>query len=726
MTQWSFGASAPVILLAVAVWLASAWLARVNWRRRGRTRRVALLEGLRVVIVALLAFTLLRPELVKTIERTEDPEIVILTDASGSMATKDLMFSNSVASRAEWLGAQREREFWKPLEATAKVSVEEFAAPADGAAADGTDIDRALENVLQRDRHLKAVLLLTDGDWNSGKSPVSAATRYRERNAPVFSIAVGRETPLPDLSLERVKAPVYGLVGEQISIPFRINSHLPERVETTVTIQHEGQQESKREIVIPPMSELQEAIVWSPRAVGEYTLTVDLPVQEGESLTNNNSQTFRIAIRSETLKVLVVESSPRWEFRFLRNALERDPGVEMHAVLFHPSLPPGGGRGYLPSFPGSKELLSGYDVIFLGDVGVGAGELKESDAELIKGLVEQQASGLVFLPGIRGRQNTLTNTPLADLMPVTMDAQRPEGVGLRNEASLTLSSRGSDHLLTRFDADAARNAAIWKRLPGFYWSASVEKSRPGSTVLAVHSAMRNRWGRLPLLVSKPYGNGKTLFMGTDSAWRWRRGVEDKYHYQFWSQVVRWMAHQRHLSERQGIRMSYSPESPQVGETVFLQATVMSQGGLPIDRGPVIGKIASASGRSERVEFTSLDGGWGVFQSSFVPEKGEVYTVAVEAPKHDRELETKIDVAAPTIERTGRPVNSKILDEIAAITLGESGTIEDLNGILERIALLPEPRPLEKRIRLWASPWWGGLILLLLGVYWAGRKMAGMI
>jgi len=722
MTHWSFAASIPVILLGALVWLTGAWLARENWIRRGRSKAVTLLEGLRMIIVTALVFTLLRPELVQVIERTEDPEIAVLIDASGSMATRDLILSNNVVSRADYLTTMRDREFWRPLEKTAKVNVEEFSS----ANAGDTDIDKALSTVLQRDRNLKAALLLTDGDWNAGKSPVSAATRFREQGAPIFTVSVGRESPLPDLSLERVKAPVYGLVGEQISIPFRIQSHLPESVDTTVTLRHEDKQEAKRALTIPPMIELQEAIVWSPHAVGDYELTVDLPVQSGESLTNNNSQTFRISIRSETLKVLVVESLPRWEFRFLRNALERDPGVEMHAVLFHPSLPPGGGRGYLPSFPGSKELLSGYDVIFLGDVGMGGGELKESDAELIKGLVEQQASGLVFLPGSRGRQHTLTNSPLADLIPVALDSQRPEGVGLRNEATLALSTRGRDHLLTRFDSDAVRNEAIWKRLPGFYWSAAVEKSRPGSTVLAVHSGMRNRWGRLPLLVSKPFGNGKTLFMGTDSAWRWRRGVEDKYHYQFWSQVVRWMAHQRHLSERPGIRLTYSPETPQVGETVFLQATVLSQGGLPIERGPVLGKITSASGATERVEFASLDGGWGVFQSSFVPEKGEAYTIDIEAPKHDRSLETRIDVAAPRLERTGQPVNSGVLREISSITLGQSGTMETMETILNQIALLPEPRPLEKRIRIWSAPWWGSLLLLLLGIYWAGRKMAGMI
>ena len=73
--------------------------------------------------------------------------------------------------------------------------------------------------------------------------------------------------------------------------------------------------------------------------------------------------------------------------------------------------------------------------------------------------------------------------------------------------------------------------------------------------------MRNDWGRMPLLVTRSAGNGKVLFLGTDSAWRWRRGVEDKFHYRFWGQVVRWMAHQRHLSEKDGIRLSYSPETP---------------------------------------------------------------------------------------------------------------------------------------------------------------------
>ena len=724
MSYWSFGTSWGIILLGLAVVITAAGVAWVHWRRRPKAV-VAFMEGLRLLVIAMLAFTLLKPEFVRVIEFQDEPEVVVLVDESGSMTTRDLALPDEVITRASWLSNTLATNFWKPLEATGQVTVESFANTSTNAAA-GTDLGQALSEVLQRQRNLKSVLLLTDGDWNVGSSPLGAATRYRDRGVPVYSVSVGREEPLPDLELQLGSVPSYGLVGEQVSIPFRVNSHLPDTVEAEITLTEDDNVQSRKQLIIPAQTEITDAIVWSPRTVGEFTVTLKLPVQPGEALNDNNEQTARIAVRSETLKVLVVESLPRWEYRFLRNALARDPGVEMHCVLFHPGMGPGGGQHYLPAFPGTKEMLANYDVVFLGDVGIGEGELKESDVELLKGLVEQQASGLVFLPGSRGRHLTLMNSPLADLMPVVLDKERTEGVGLRNESALLLTSQGEGHLLTRFHTEEKRNAAIWKGLPGFYWSASVEKSRPGSEVLAVHSSLRNNWGRIPLLVTRTAGNGKVLFMGTDSAWRWRRGVEDKYHYRFWSQVVRWMAHQRHLSEREGIRLTFSPESPSAGETVYLQATVLTPGGFPIEEGPVFGKVTSSSGAEERLEFDMVDGGWGVFTSRLAPEEGGEYTIALDAPKANRKLETKLNVIQPTREKIGRPANTGVLGEIAKLTLARTGPIEDLSAIVSEISALPEPRPLEQRVRLWANAWWGGAIVFLLAIYWIARKWAGMI
>ena len=740
------------------MWLGAAWLCWANWQRSGRRRTVGLLEALRFLLITLIAATLLRPEFVQQIKRTENPEIAVLMDTSGSMATRDIAAADvgrrtstaqtnkqNLLTRADWLQQKRNSQFWKSLEKSGKVVLTEFSASANhdlgrdvpparpGAPAarpyqadEGTDLNRVLETATQQQKNLKAILLLTDGDWNQGKSPLVAATRLREQNIPVFAVTVGRETPIPDLVLENISAPSYGLFGEQIAIPFKIRSHLPHEVRTEISLGEANWDEVKKEIIIPPMGEVQEAILWSPHAIGDATLKLKLPVQPDEGIAENNEQSFHINIREDKLKVLVVDSLPRWEYRYLRNALARDPGVEMHCILFHPEIGMGGGKDYLPAFPSTKEQIASYDVILLGDIGIGGGELTEKEAELIKGLVEQQSSGLIFLPGRRGRQSTFLKSALADLYPVVLDEKKPQGVGLQNESQLLLSSLGKHHLLTRFDSDENRNDELWKLLPGFYWSAGVEKSRPGSEVLAVHSALRNSFGRMPLLATRAAGTGKVLFMGSDSAWRWRRGVEDKFHYRFWSQVVRWMAHQRHLSEKDGIRLSYTPETPHVGDTVFLQGTVLDTSGYPAENETVTGKITSPQNRTERLEFSALEGGWGVFKSSFIPQSGGKYKIQIAAEKNRRNLETEIVVNQPLREKIGQPVNSQVLREIASLTGGESVSYEKLEEILEKISLLPEPKPIEKRIRLWSSPWWGGLILFLLVIYWTGRKLAGMI
>ena len=535
----------------------SAWLGWSSWQRNGRRGKVGLLELLRFAAVTLLAFTFLQPEYVRLIERTEQPQVAILNDLSGSMLTRDVVSTNEIITRSEWLEEQTKREYWKPLETGSEVMIESFAAPPDLSATNavaqpreiGTDLTAALSALIEQQKNLKAVLMLTDGDWNLGPSPIGVATRFRDQEIPIYSIVTGQDQPIADLSLEEVTAPAYGLFGEQIAIPFTIQSHLPRDVSTEISLMSNREVLASKKITLPANSRLRDSIMWYPREVGEFNLRLDFPVEVDEALRDNNSADFHIAVRVVKLSVLVVDSQPRWEYRFLRNALARDPGVDLNCVLLHPKIAPGGGRDYLSSFPGSREMLSRYDVIFLGDVGIGEHQLSESDAELIKGLVEQQGSGLVFMPGRRGNHLSLMNSELNELMPVVLDDERPKGVGMNNESVLTLSNLGRGHLLTRFDADEMVNDQIWKMLPGFYWSTAVTKSRPGTEVLAVHSELRNQFGRIPLLAIRNAGRGKVLFMGTDSAWRWRRGVEDKFHYRFWSQVARWMAHKRHLAER---------------------------------------------------------------------------------------------------------------------------------------------------------------------------------
>ncbi len=722
---WSFNVSWRVLLPGTVLLLAVVWQFLRGVRLHGGRGWYVLLEVLRVVVALLLAVTLLRPERVRVARRVDQPVLAVLYDDSGSMETRDVAYEGGTVTRGEWLQAQFAAEFWHPLEDRFRVEFVPFAST-EGALEAGTDINQGLERVLRRYSDLRAVLLLSDGDWNQGPAPVTAATELALHDVPVFTVAVGSAAYLPDLELQPVTAPAYGLIDEHIVLPFTIQSRLPRDVKTRIVLRGPYGYETRRDLHIPAMARFQDSILFVPPEAGSYDLKLRLPVEQDERFDDNNEQTFTIDIRRELLKVLVIDTLPRWEYRFLRNALERDPGVSVTCLLLHPGVAPGEGRNYIPAFPATREALSVYDVVFLGDVGLGAGGLSRENASMLRGLVEQQGSGLVFLPGFQGLQLQLLDSDLAELIPVLLDASQPQGYGSTRESTLRLTTRGANHLLTMLAPDQHLNQAVWRGLPGFYWHAPVERARPGAEVLAVHSAARNRFGRLPMLVSAEQGSGKVLFLGTDSAWRWRRGVEDVYHYRFWGQVVRWMSHQRHLAHADGIRFFHSPSAPVRGERVYLHATVFDAGGMPVTGGPVEVTATSPSGSLEKWFMQAAPGGWGVFTAEFVPREGGVYDVEVAARAAGRRVQASVQVSSPELERVGRPARHEVLRELSSVTGGRFGTVEQLGSLVEAIRVLPDFKPLESRFRLWCHPAWAALLIGLLVCYWAGRKLVGLI
>ena len=729
--SWMLTNASPLTwTLCALIAILSIWIfIRQLGLHRGDTRAV-LLEILRLIIAGLIIVTLLAPEKVRRSRTQQDPMVAVLIDESGSTDTRDVPDGDKVITRKEWLNSLRKAAPWEKLkEAGYKLAVESFGAPATDDDDPGTDINAALEGLLERHRNLRAVVLISDGDWNKGKAPTTAASVMQGREIPLYGLVTGSDRFLPDLDLEDVKAPTFGLVDESISLPFTIQSRMPSDVKTRVELLDENGVIESKDITIPSMSQFQDSIVLEPHDKGTYNFRLRVPIAQKpheESFKDNNEIGFSIDVRQEILKVLVIDSFPRWEYRYLRNALSRDPGVEVSCLLFHPGkMKMGGGADYITEFPKDRDELSKFDVVFLGDVG--ADQLDEEELEMLKGLVEQQGSGLVFLPGLLGEQGNLNGSTISEINPVIMKDEDSEGYGSKGESRLQLTSRGRGHLLTLLAADADQNYALWKKLPGFYWYANVKKAKPGSTVLAVHENAREEYGRVPLLVTRTAGNGKTLFMGTDAAWRWRRGVEDKYHYRFWGQVVRWMAHQRHLATEEGIRFFFSPETPRRGEPVFLHATVFNRNGFPLEEGSVQVTIEDGKGGSEVLELEQEEGGWGVFTGNFVPRSGGAYKATVVCDEADRRLEdVAINVEATVRERIGRPAKINVMRELSNITRGKWYGMDGMDELINKVSLLPESRIQEERFQLWSSLPWAGLIVLLLTLYWVGRKLLGLI
>ncbi len=730
-----------VLVFVVIVLIATAGLCITAVRRSARPRRTGTLETIRFVCVLFVSIMLLGPEWRTVQESDLQPEIVIVTDESLSMSTTDARVPETMESEEKVITREKlvdnllASEFWKPFEAEGKnrVTLSTFGAPPEDTdpalrAMAGTDINDALQKILEAGRNLRAVVMLGDGAWNIGKSPVAAAQQFRLNDVPLYALGTGSQQRLPDLDLDSVNAPTYGIVGENVQIPFTIQSSLGRDVRTIVRIRSDSGKERTKDITIRANSTHYDSILWRIEKEGASTLSLSIPTTNGELVQSNNSRDFIISGKPESIKVLVVETLPRWEYRFIRNALSRDPGVDVDCLLLHPNLGKGDGPDYIQEFPENLEDLQKYDVVFVGDVGLsedGESGLTTEQANLIKGLVENQASGVVFIPGAQGNQFKLEETELYDLIPVILDKDNPTGLSDSIDASIRLTSEGEKSLLTMLGDDETENEVIWQDLPGFYWQAPVVKAKAGTTVLAVNANRSNASGRLPILVTSRAGAGKVLYMSTDSAWRWRRGVEDLYHYRFWGQVARWMSYQRNMAAGERVRLFYTPERPKPGDPVFLSANAFSENGAPLTEGNLQIDLTAPNGTSQRIELAQDDASWGSFSGQFkISQPGTWGVKAFIAGDDSAFIETKIISQTDDIEKTGLPARFEVLEEMTKVSRGRLVTAAQLEELVKEINALPEPQPLVDSIKLWAHWLAPTILVILLSLFWMGRKLNG--
>ncbi len=304
--------------------------------------------------------------------------------------------------------------------------------------------------------------------------------------------------------------------------------------------------------------------------------------------------------------MLVVESYPRWEYRYLRNALSRDPGVEFRACCSIPGLSKvgGGNKDYIKQFPTGLDELSKYDVVFLGDVGLDDGQLTAEQCRLLKGLVEHQASGLVFMPGMQGRENSLLRNRAGRPVPGGARRRPARRLGLADTQSLRADRAGP----TQPAHQAGRHAG--RQFRGLGGLARLSVVCPGAAGQGRQRGAVRPQGRSPTSTAgcrcwsrAPSAPARCCSWAPTAPGGGAKGVEDKYHYRFWGQVVRWMAYQRNMAKGETMRLYYSPDQPQMNQTITLNANVMERSGEPLTKGEVMARIVAPSGKAETIRLS---------------------------------------------------------------------------------------------------------------------------
>ncbi len=175
-----------------------------------------------------------------------------------------------------------------------------------------------------------------------------------------------------------------------------------------------------------------------------------------------------------------------------------------------------------------------------------------------------------------------------------------------------------------------------------------------------------------------------------------------------------------------MRFYFSPEQPQVRQTVTLSANVMESSGEPMASGDVSVRFVAPSGRTETVKLISSGAEWGAFTGTFTPQEPGAHRATLRCEETGKQLEATMFVQGQTLEQVGKPARPEVLEELARVTRGQVIDAADVSQIIKAIQDVPEPPVVVRRVQLWSHPLTAGLLLAMLAAFWIGRKVVGMI
>ena len=588
-----------------------------------------------------------------------------------------------------------------------------------------------------------SVVLISDGRSNTGMNPVDVARNAGENDRiPVHTVGVGDPDALRDIELRFIRADEVALRGDIVKMALVVrNRGFPDgylRISVSDAERRSWAPVKRERLKAGEADQVFEIELRADR-VGEHVLEVTVLGPTGEENVANNKKKHRLTVKDEALKVLYVDTLPRWEYRKLKDFLVRGgESFRAHCLLL--SAEPNfiqeytrGIPGFVPirEFPTEFEALDEYDVLIFGDVN--PQELVPTFSKRDKVLKNIQrfvdgGGGLVVVAGEGWTPQAYVDTPLEELLPV--DISNGSDVGpmgnFIDEWKPKLTAVGRNHPIMQLESDAALNVETWEQrdrgLMELRWFYPVRKAMPGAQVLAVHPDQRNQFGNYPLWVAGTYGDGPVLFAATDESWRWYHQVGPYYFNRFWGGVTRHLARAHLYRGSKRYKLLSDASRYQQGETVYLTAFVkdtnFDEGQAPTQRVMLV----EPGSRGRMIEFEKRSDG--EYTHAFRPTKNgsyEAWIVGDEGVAGKRYAPIDFEVEFIDPERQNPAINEDELRAIADESGGAYFRLEESLGLLERLRAdttrrsKADPEPLKNRL------WLPAVLLALLSVEWILRK-----
>ena len=448
----------------------------------------------------------------------------------------------------------------------------------------------------------------------------------------------------------------------------------------------------------------------------------------------------QIELVDRPLRVLYIEGGPRWEYRYLKNLLVREPSIESSVMLLSADRDfAQEGNTPLARLPKDATEFGRFDLIILGDLP--SGFLTEGRQEAIREVVERRGGGLIMLGGTRSMPGSWEDTVLADLIPFSggfdLDRRSDPVMAEPTETAARLGvmrlADVDEEIETRIEGwpiDLSDPTYDWSQLQ---WVQRIdpERLKPTAEVLAnavpIDGDPRDE---TPLVITMRFGAGQVLYVATDEIWRWRYGRGERLYERFWVQLLRLLGREAVESDLP-VRLVVGPDRVELGRPVLVTVDLLDASlGLTApdtvlveaidEEGVVVRTIElAASGES------SWTGSWIPDRLGTVQHRIAEWSLASLAG--DRSV--AIEVVRPDDELRMADANHVLLASLAEETGGSLHEITepgDERSVLDRVhEALPNRAVITEtplRERIWTSPLFFLVILLLATFEWSGRRL----
>jgi hypothetical protein len=604
-----------------------------------------------------------------------------------------------------------------------------------------TSLGDALRAVVARKRGqpMAGVLVVTDGANNSGSDPRAAAQLARDARVPLFIYGVGTQRPR-NLIVGNVFAPEVSFIKDEVPVTVRVKSQGVPRAKVALKlVAADGSEEKvdEKDVSFEQDAEPAVSLKVTPKTKGEFTLKAvaepaDSSVVELSKDDNESTQPLRVI--DSKIKLLLVEQSPRWEFKYLMALLMRDRRVDLKVVLLEgsPGLARTPDSPYLEKVPDDKRELYKFDLIILGDVDP-TKAFTEGHLEAIEEFVTKFGGGLAVVAGKKSVPGTYRKTALEKMLPVELETGGSMGlnVGAGGEEAndkpirLELTAAGKRTPMLRLSADEAESAATWAKLPPIYWVAPVARAKPAAEVLLADPtpAHSTRYGKMPVVAVHQFGMGQVLFVGTDNTWRWRKNKGDEQYVTLWGQIVQRLALPHLLGASKRTQLTLDKKEYVTNEKVQLYARLYTDAYAPITQDRVkafVSETGPDDPRAREVILRPLPDQPGMYRGEFIaPDKAAQYKLFVEL---DKQTQIDVPVSEPKMEPGENALNVELLEAMAKTTGGRFVREEDLYSLPDHIKAEAPVIRSNVEVEFWTSPLYYGLMLVVVAAEWVMRKM----